>query len=51
MRYNSESLLALASALRNYTGSRSLDFIDISYNYIKDRGLQLLSGALFISVR
>ncbi|CAD8124625.1 unnamed protein product [Paramecium sonneborni] len=48
---SSESILALSSAMLNYTGNKSLDYLDLSWNHIKNDGLELLSQALFISVR
>ncbi|CAD8123044.1 unnamed protein product [Paramecium sonneborni] len=48
---SSESILALRSAMLNYTGNKSLDYLDLSWNRIKNEGLELLSQALFISVR
>jgi hypothetical protein len=35
----------------NYTGNKSLDYLDISWNRIKNHGIELLSIALFMSVR
>ncbi|CAD8101612.1 unnamed protein product [Paramecium primaurelia] len=48
---SSESILALSSAIINYTGNKSLDYLDVSWNWITNQGLELLSVALFMSVR
>lgn len=51
MQFNSECILALASALKEYTGNLYLEYLDLSYNQIKNEGFELLSGAFSISVR
>ncbi|CAD8092654.1 unnamed protein product [Paramecium primaurelia] len=48
---SSESILALSSAINNYTGNKFLDYLDISWNWITNQGLELLNLALFMSVR
>lgn len=51
MELNSESILALGSAMLEYSGQNSFEYLDISFNQIKQAGIALLSDALFISVR
>ncbi|CAD8094927.1 unnamed protein product [Paramecium primaurelia] len=51
MNLNYEGIIALSSMMLNYTGKLSLDYLDISYNQIKNDGIALLARALFMSVR
>lgn len=51
MEMNSEALLALGSALIEYTGASYFESLDLSNNYIKGHGIKFLSSAVFISVR
>ena len=62
MQFNTESILALGDAMIYYTGQKSLDSLDISYNYIKNQGkifslkiiilgIALLRKSLILSVR
>lgn len=50
MKLDSESLLALCSALLHYTGKRYLDYIDLSFCSIENHGLKLLNRSLSLSV-
>ncbi|CAD8212492.1 unnamed protein product [Paramecium pentaurelia] len=51
MCLNSEGIIALSSMMLNYTGKLNLDYLDISYNQIKNDGIELLAKGLFMSVR
>ncbi|CAK69067.1 unnamed protein product (macronuclear) [Paramecium tetraurelia] len=51
MSLNSEGIFALSSMMLNYTGKLNLDYLDISYNQIKNEGIELLAKGLFMSVR
>ncbi|CAD8123959.1 unnamed protein product [Paramecium sonneborni] len=51
MCLNSEGIIALSSMMLKYTGKLNLDYLDISYNQIKNDGIELLAKGLFMSVR
>jgi hypothetical protein len=40
MEFNSEGLMGLRSALVNYNSKKRLDYLDLSYNYIRDEGIR-----------
>lgn len=43
MEFNPEVLTSLATALSEYTGDKYLEYLNISYNKIKNEGLEILA--------